>query len=171
MEKPATHPTSGHQGWHFRGRPLGLMLILGYKTVWGIFEVGAGLLAFFSSRLIMNELIEDPQDMFLTWLLAHAHVDTSGLRKIGIFVVIVGITNLILAAGMWYRSWKIRNVMLVFFAAVTAYGLFHLTEKPTVPNAAFVLIDLLITFYLWRLLPKHLVADTQTQLGAPGGSD
>jgi uncharacterized membrane protein len=159
MDRSTTTAAAEHRGWHFRGRPLGLLLIFGYKLVWGIFEVAAGTLAFFSSRLIMNELIEDPQDVFLTWLLTHAHIDTSGLRKIGVFIVIVGITNLLLAAGLWYRSWKLRNVLLIFYSALAAYGLFHLSEKPTVPNAAFVLIDLLITFYLWKLLPKHLVAD------------
>ena len=158
MEQPVV-TAAEHRGWHFRGRPLGLMLILGYKAVWGMFGVAAGTLTFFSSNFITNELIEDPQDLFLNWLLTHAHVDTGSLKKIGVFFVIVGITNLILATGLWYRSWKIRNVMLVFFAAVTAYGIFHLSEKPTLPNTAFVLVDLFITFYLWKMLPKHLIAD------------
>jgi len=159
MDRPAANITPEHRGWHFRGRPLGLMLILGYKAVWGMFGVAAGTLTFFSSNFIANELIEDPQDLFLNWLLEHAHVDTGGLKKIGAFFILVGTVNLILAAGLWYRSWKIRNVMLVFFLAVTAYGVYHLSEKTTVTNAAFVLIDLLISFYLWKILPKHLKVD------------
>jgi uncharacterized membrane protein len=148
--------TQEHAGPHPFGRPLGLVLIVGYKAIWGIVELTAGLALLFSKRLIAIELAEDPQDLFINWLISHVHLDERTAISAGVVLVVLALIKLLLAVGIWSRSWRFRNISLVFFSLVAVYGLYHLATKFTAANALALLADVFIVFYLWRILPKHL---------------
>lgn len=141
-------------GLHFAGRPLGLVLLVLYKGLWGTLEVGAGVLVLFSYRIFSGELIEDPQDMFVNWLFAHIGV-TQALH-IGTVIILLGIIKIMIALGVWYRSWAMRNAALVFFGAAGAFGAYELSVHLTMFRASALLVDLFLLWYFWIVLPKHL---------------
>lgn len=143
-------------GPHPFGRPLGLVLIVAYKSIWGLVELAAGLALLFSKRLIANELAEDPQDLFINWLLSHVHVNERAAISAGALLVVLAIVKLILAAGIWSRSWRFRNAALIFFSLVAVYGSYHLLSKFNALNLLALLADVFIVFYLWKVLPDHL---------------
>ncbi len=144
------------RGTHVFGRPLGLVLIAAYKALWGSAEIGAGLLLIFSSRIIAGELAKDPTDLFVNWLLSHTPIKFPGVLRVGEIIVALGTVKLLLAAGMWYRSWTIRNAALVVFAIVGAFGVYDLSLKFSVWKLLATAADLFIVYYLWRIMPRHI---------------
>lgn len=144
---------------HYLGRPLGLVIIMLYKALWGTAEIVSGVVVFFSFRIIARELVEDPQDQAINWFLSHVNVSAAGARDFGLVLIALGIMKLLLAAGLWYRSWAVRNVLLVFFAAILVFGVYLLSLKFTPLKAFAVFADALVTLYLWKFLPKHLVEE------------
>lgn len=143
-------------GIHPFGRPMGLVLIVAYKAVWGLLEVAAGFLLIFSRGLVATELAEDPQDLFINWLLSHFKVDFGVAATAGAVFIGLGLVKMILAIGIWYRSWRFRLAALVFFAVIGLFGVYELSSKFTALRLAAVAADLLILYYLWKILPKHL---------------
>jgi len=143
-------------GPHPFGQPLGLVLIVAYKAIWGLTELLAGALLIFSKRLISGELAEDPQDLFINWLLSHFNVDYRAAAYTGIVFIGLALAKLVLAAGIWSRSWRFRQAALVFFSAIAVFGAYHLSVKFTALKLFAVLADLSILFYLWKVLPRHL---------------
>lgn len=138
------------------GRPPGLVLISAYKALWGLTELAVGTVLIFSRRLVTGELAEDPQDLFLNWLLARVHVDYHAAAAAGFVLLALGAIKLVLAAGIWSRSRRFRQAALMFFAATALYGAYHLSVRFSMTAAFDLLADLLILLYLWKFLPRHL---------------
>jgi uncharacterized membrane protein len=156
MDRPIEFQHGKDAGWHFYHRPLGLMLIIVYKALWGLGELSVGVAIFFSSQLIAGELIEDPQDLFTHWLLSHFSSYLTHATLIGAIVAGSGIIKLILAIGLWYRSFLIRNLAIIFFGVIGLYGLYSVIHQYSFTTLLAVIGDLLILYYLWKVLPKHL---------------
>jgi uncharacterized membrane protein len=151
-------------------RPLGLILIVFYKGVWGLVEIVLGSLALiFSSLLrhvaasdfirdlIARELAEDPQGIFINWLAAH---DPSGVLQksisLGFGLVILGIIDLAIAIAVWFRSWLIRDIGIIFFSGVAIYGIASLALSFSFFKLLAVVLNVSILFYFWQMMPKHL---------------
>ena len=144
------------RGLHIFGRPIGLVLIASYKMLWGFLEVVAGFLIIFSARLLAGELVEDPQDLFINWLLAHIEINQRAATEIGYTILGLGAIKVIIAAGLWYRSWRIRRALIIFLSMVTAFALYQLGARFSILRVLTFLIDVSILFYLWKILPHHL---------------
>lgn len=151
-------------------RPLGLILIVFYKGVWGLVEIILGSLALIFSSLIRHvaasdfihdliarELAEDPQGIFINWLAAH---DPSGILQrsisLGLGLVILGIIDLAIAIAVWFRSWLIRDIGIVFFSGVAIYGIASLAINFSFFKLLAVILNTSVLFYFWQMMPKHL---------------
>jgi uncharacterized membrane protein len=145
---------SSDRGIHVFRRPLGLVLFALYKGVWGTLEVVAGLLVLFSYQIFSRELIEDPQDLFVNWLFNHLGVEQA--ERVGAVIILLGGVKILIAIGLWYRSWRIRKVALVFLGAAALYALYEIASHFTVFRLAALGMDLVLIYYFWKILPKHL---------------
>jgi len=151
-------------------RPLGLILIVAYKGVWGLVEIILGILALIFSSvirhvaasnfihdLITRELAEDPQGIFINWLATH---DPSGILQksisLGFGLVILGVIDCGIALAVWFRSWLIRDIGIVFFSAVAIYGITSLAISFSFFKLLAVVLNISILFYFWQAMPKHL---------------
>jgi len=143
-------------GWHFNGRPLGLILIVVYKFIWGSIEVLSGILLYFSSFLIARELVEDPQDLFVNWLLTNNHINLSAAKEFGIIIGLLGLGKVLIAFGIWYRSALMRDIGIAYFSLIGAYAIFSILSHFTIFKLLTLVADLAILYYLWQILPKHL---------------
>lgn len=142
----------------YYGHPLGVVAIVLYKAVWGTLELVAGILLILTRKVVARELLDDPASSLFRLLLSRVYVSDSKVIRAGVIFMVLGAVNLLIALGMWYRSWKLRNAMLAFFMFVLAYGVEHLILHPTWLLAGGVVADGLIVYYLWAILPKHLPA-------------
>ena len=151
-------------------RPLGLILIVFYKGVLGLSEIIAGAIALIFSSLIrhaatsdffhdliVRELAEDPQGIFINWLVAH---DPSGILQesisLGWGLVILGVIDAGIALAVWFRSWLIRDIGIVLFSGVAIYGIASLAVSFSFLKLLAVVFNIFILFYFWQAMPKHL---------------
>jgi uncharacterized membrane protein len=144
------------KGLHFLDRPIGLVIIVLYKFIWGTSEILFGSLALLSPAIIRGELAEDPQDIFANWLLSHVHYNYQIFINIGLIAMAFGLVKLILAVSLWYRSWFMRKSLIIFFIIIVIFGIYYLSIKFSFFTVAGLVIDGLILYYLWKILPKHL---------------
>lgn len=144
---------------HIFGRPIGLVIAALYKAAWGMTECTSGLLLMFSGRIISGELVEDPQDLFINWLLHSANFNPLTAAHVGSLLLALGIIKLAIAAGIWFGSWKTRRVLILFLSIITAYAVFDLAEHFNILKTIAFFSDLIILLYLWKFLPKHLRRD------------
>ena len=136
-------------------RPVGLVLIVVYKAVWGMLELAAaGLIT--KSATLRGELTDDPQDQLVAWLLAHWNLQPSQLRAMSAALLVLGLVKIVLALGIWYRSWWIRDVALVTMGIAGVFALGALVVQFSLFRLVVVGTDLLIVLYLWRFLPRYL---------------
>ncbi len=140
---------------HIKGRPLGLAVIVFYKLIWGVIEMISGLLMLWSSKIIVGELIEDPQDLFINWIARHILI-IPHVSQWGVLFLILGATKLLLAVGLWYRSWAMRKALIVFFIALLLFSVYHASRSSTGIAALAALADAAVLYYLWKILPRHL---------------
>ncbi|MFA5129125.1 MAG: DUF2127 domain-containing protein [Patescibacteria group bacterium] len=151
-------------------RPIGLILIVLYKGVWGLVEIILGILALIFSSLIRHAaasdfirgliargIAEDPQGIFINWLAAH---DPSGILQksisLGLGLIILGVIDLAIAIAVWFRSWFVRDIGIVFFSGVAIYGIASLAINFSFFKLLAVVLNISILFYFWQMLPKHL---------------
>jgi uncharacterized membrane protein len=145
---------SKDRGLHFLGRPLGLVLLALYKSMWGATEMVAGVLLFFSHKIFARELIEDPQDLFVNWLFAHFGVKQA--EQMGGIILLLGAIKIALGWGLWYRSWAVRKIAIIFFIGAGFYALYEASIHLTVFRLAALCVDIFLIYYCWKVLPKHL---------------
>jgi hypothetical protein len=143
-------------GIHILHRPLGLFLVIAYKAVWGIVETISGFLIFYSTILIAKELAEDPQDRLINWIIANVHLEPKTVKELGALFIILGVSKIALAIGLWFSSKKTRDIGIAFFLLLGLFGFFTVIVSPTLFHVAVLAGDLLILWYLWKILPKHL---------------
>lgn len=156
MQHPILNrPRGQDHGWHILHRPLGLVLIVLFKGLWGLTEFASGVLIFFSSKLIAKELLEDPQDLFFNWLLEHIDFTPKEVHYIGGLVMLLGIAKIVLAFGIWHRTYIVRNLGLIFFGLLGIFGAWHAVFSFSLFKLVALMMDIAILFYFWKILPKH----------------
>lgn len=148
IRRPAPDP-----GPHILGRPPGLIAIIVYKAVWGLFETVAGILILFSYKLMAEELLEDPSDRLVNWVLDH--VTYRGSLKLGALFIILGLIKLSLAAGLFYHAKITRKLAIAFFTGVAIFGILRLLVKFSWIEFWVLGIDIFILYYFWLVLPRH----------------
>jgi uncharacterized membrane protein len=137
-------------------RPPGLVAICFYKTIWGIGEVALGFfMLFFVNGLIRQELLEDPQDIFVHFLIYGAHVRPETSASIGNLFIFFGTVKLIIALSLWFRSRKMRHVLIVFLAMITSFAFVDAIFRYTPFKIVSFIADAAILFYLWKVIPHH----------------
>jgi len=153
MSDESCRTKSADVGPHIFGRPPGLIAIITYEAALGLFQAVSGVLIFFSYRLISGELIEDPQDRFLNLLISHFSYNSS--IKLGALLIVLGLTKLALAVGLFFNAKVTRVIGLLFFGGVAVFGIYHLTLRFSAFELFVLAIDMFILWYFWRVLPKH----------------
>ncbi len=160
----------GKNDRHIFGRPAGLVAVIFYETISGVLEMMTGLLillgAYFWTRtglseaylsFVARELLDDPQDVLLNWLTSlQSHVSLRASLGVGAAILFLGLVKLAIAAGMWFKSWAVRNVAIVFFGTIALLGVYGLASRFSLWKAAAFVADVLILYYFWRVLPRHL---------------
>ena len=144
------------KGLHVLGRPVGLFAIIVYKLLWGVTELGFGMLAIFSAVLIRGELAEDPQDIFVNLLLNVTHMTPGTTAHFGVLFLVLGLTKIGIAVGLWFRSWRMRKYLLVFLGIVTVATVVDIALAWGWIKAFALIADVLVLCYLWKRLPRHL---------------
>lgn len=143
-------------GLHYRGRPIGLLLIIGYKAIWGIIEVVSGILLLYSYQIITKELIEDPQDQLARWILDHVYAtNTSHVPIVALFISF-GILKILLALCLWFRIRFVREIGLIFFSLVACFGVYSLITHFSLFILVVLAADVSALYYFLKILPKHL---------------
>lgn len=157
------------------GRPLSLVLIVAYKTVWGLVEaaLGTGVLVVVATwqhvgrnawvhALVQKELSEDPHDALISWFLAHDSTSSRHiLVQIGIVLLVLGVLKVVLAVGVWRRSWLMRDIFMILLTIGAVIGLAALGRHFSALRLTTLVLDLLVLYYLWRVLPKYLHHEVQ----------
>lgn len=141
---------------HILGRPFGLFLICLYEFVTGLFEILLGIAALLFNGILVEELAEDPGDIFINWLLNKVHFSVDTSQQIGLILLFFGIVKLLIAYGIWLRSWKLRRVMIIFFLTTTAAIIIELLFRFTWVKVFTLGVDASFLYYLWKILPHHL---------------
>jgi uncharacterized membrane protein len=169
------HPVHGtHEVF---GRPLSLVLVVGYKAFLGLVEtiVGAGLAAltlFVSApvvtsivkHVITEELSEDPQDRLANWVLTHNLPLGSRTALYASLVVLgLGVLKLVVAVGIWRRSFAARNITMALVGILGLFGVAELMHSFSWFKVVTVTIDVVLFYYLWRILPRYLVAPSVSE--------
>jgi uncharacterized membrane protein len=139
-----------------RDRPLGLILIVAYKAIWGTLEIAAGISVGWVPSLLEARLADDPQDQLANWLVAHAPLDPAHIRAATFGLIALGLLKWVLAVGIWRRSWLVRDLALLVLGVAGVFGLVSLAAHATWFRLMVVVTDLLIVLYIWRFLPRHL---------------
>ncbi len=135
-------------------RPVGLIAICFVKAVWGISQMilglGAIILTWIFRRLAEGELV---QKLF-------SYFDPRGILEtsvtFGWIVFLLGAVDLAIALGVWFGSWAVRNVGLVFFSGLSVWSLYHLSLDFSFFKIVVLLFDFFTLFYFWQILPKSL---------------
>jgi uncharacterized membrane protein len=131
-------------------------VVIFYKLVWGISECIIGLVLLTSRGFINKELSEDPQDIFANWALNQIHLNPTTTRNFGILMIILGIAKILIAAGVWHSSWKMRHFLMWFLSIITLYALGDILIHYSDLRLFTLCSDLAILFYLWKILPSHI---------------
>lgn len=139
-----------------RDRPLGLILIVAYKAIWGTLEIAAGISVHWVPQLLAARLADDPQDQLANWLQTHVPLEPEHLRLAIFGLLALGILKWALAIGIWRRSWLVRDLALLVMGIAGVFAIVGLAAHATLFRLFVVLTDLLIVVYIWRFLPRHL---------------
>lgn len=143
-------------GLHIADRPMGLLLIMAYKGIWGIVETASGAFFFLSQGYIAKELAEDPQDQLANWLLSFIEKNSIDTHILGSIFVGIGFTKILLAICLWYRFSAIREIGIAFFSLIGVYGVYHISTRFSFITLFVLLLDLCSLYYFWKILPTHL---------------
>lgn len=156
-----SHRAKTDQGRHYLDRPVGLLLIIAYKGIWGVLEILSGWLLLYSYRLFTHELLLDPQNLLTFRILRTIHIAPLDTLYLGLLFIGFGAMKLLLAVCLWHRIAIIREFGLVVFGLVGLYGLYHLSFHFSWITLIAFLLDVLTLVYFWKLLPKHLNRDQE----------
>ena len=138
------------------GRPLPFVLIIAYKAGWGFLEVVAGTLILLSWRIITRELVEDPNDLFLNWLLLHFPFGPSQALPLGAAIATFGVAKIALAVGLWFHPHLTRQIAIVFLIGVAIFGIYTSVHAFSLFKIVALGVELLILAYFIFVLPRHL---------------
>ena len=139
-----------------RDRPLGVFLIVVYKLVWGVLDVLAGAFLHKMPAFLHAQAAADPENQLARWLLRHAPIDPGHLMAITLVLLAVGVGKIVLAFGIWYKSWLIRDLAVWVLALGGLVAIGAMIHHFTLVRLIALGIDLVILWYLWRKLPRYL---------------
>ncbi len=143
-------------------------MLIFYKLLLAVIEVLAGGLcligAFFVkhtniaaviAKTATNENLDQAVNWTVQWLV-HSKIEYQLIVQIGILLIAFGVFNILLAIGVWFKSKKMRTIALFVFGALSIYGVIELIHSFTVFDLISLLLDLIVLYYFWKILPKHL---------------
>ena len=149
---------SGWLDWTFE-------VALIFKGLDGLLEVAGGFLLLVMSKETLNgwlvgltqhELSEDPHDLVFSHLLsAGQHVLTSSLTFAALYLLIHGLTKVVLVAavmrdGLWAYPW-----MIGFLLAFIGYQLYLMAVGPSWGVALLTVFDCFMVWLTWREYQKR----------------
>lgn len=144
------------------GRPLILAFLAFYKVSRGAFEILVGTFMLFSQEILSEAVAKDPQNTLASWLFANLGVEQS--HKLGIFLILLGVTSLIIGMGIWYGSWFLRKVAIVLLGATVAFGIYDIVSSLSMVKFGELIMNIFLIWYFWNVLPKYLHAESDVKL-------
>jgi uncharacterized membrane protein len=156
------------KSFSFFGRSSSLLMLIFYKLLLAVIEVLAGsvclIAAFFAKHLALVDVIKktataDDLDRAVSWLVQQLIVfkaDYQIIQHVGIILIAFGLFNVLLAVGVWFKSHKMRQIALVVFGGLSLYGAYEIYLDFSTLNLISLILDLIIFYYFWRVLPRHL---------------
>ncbi len=147
-----------------RTRLAGLIIV--YKLVLGLIELGGGLaLTFFGSQLearamfmIYRELSEDPHDVLASLIV---RIIPNLFTHHAIFVVsliLLGLTKIAGAIGLFYKkNWGV-DLLVCMTAVMAPFQLISILTHPALFDVLYLLAGVLIALYLIRFQPRAWVS-------------
>ncbi|HCU47510.1 MAG: hypothetical protein UW01_C0020G0004 [Candidatus Nomurabacteria bacterium GW2011_GWA2_43_66] len=154
-------------------RPLSLRLVVLYKFILGLVELIFGssfvLLTLGAQevsssgvvqKIISKELGEDPNDLFVHWLLTHnLPFPISTALHLSLLVLALGIIKLIIAYSIWQHSHKAKILSIILVSALGIGGMIEIWQNFGWFKVVATIIDFLLLYYLAFVLPKHIEQD------------
>ena len=143
-------------------------MLIFYKLLLAVIEVMAGILfllgAFFIehanvARVISASTNSGQLDSFVNWMfqtLMSFKLEYPIILHIGLLLIAFGAFNVLLAIGVWFKSQKMRRLALVVFGGLALYSIIQLFESFSVFDLMSLILDLILLYYFWRILPKHI---------------
>lgn len=157
-----------HHSYSFMGRSSQLLGMIFYKLMLALVEMLAGALcllgAFFARHpsLLGNiDLVatEDHLDRFVKWLVHYivdSQIGDELLLHAGLILIAFGLLKIFISLGLWFKSYKMRNIGILIFASLASYSTYHLFIEFSVIRVIALASDLFFVYYFWKVLPKHL---------------
>ena len=152
----------------FFGRSTSLLLLIFYKLLLAAIEMLAGILFLFAAFFIKHISVaatissipnKDDLARFTDWLIQHLlalNIDYELVLHIGLVLVALGFFKVFVAVGLWFKSHKMRTIALVIFGGLSLYSAYELYLDFSVFRSISLVLDLVIVYYFWRILPRHL---------------
>lgn len=143
-------------------------MLIFYKLLLAVIEMLAGALcliaAFFAEHPNLAVVIEKTAtqsnlDRFVNWLvqeLMRFKADHEIITHVGLLLIAFGLFNILLAIGVWFKSRKMRTIALVVFGGLSLYSIITLIQSFNVLDLVSLILDLIVLYYFWRILPRHL---------------
>lgn len=136
--------------------------IIAYKFILGLLEtlLGLGMLLFGSkiSELYINftnsELLEEPHELLALVLQSIVPFILEHQGTIILILLLLGITKVIGAIGLWYRKHWGLDILMVVTIILLPFELFSIALHPSLTKTAFFVINMLIALYLVNFNPK-----------------
>jgi uncharacterized membrane protein len=131
-----------------------------FKGVFALFEILAGILAYFVTQqsllnfvtaITQDELVEDPKDLVANFLLKTArHMSVGSQAFVAFYLLSHGVIKLFLIIGLLRgRLWYYPSSMVVFGLFV-AYQLYRFTFTNSFWLMLITIIDVIVIWLTWH---------------------
>ena len=156
-------------------KAISLRLVVLYKLILGLVEIILGtifvVLALgvqsvatggFIQKVIAKELGEDPNDIFLHWILTHnLPFPIRTALHLSLLLVILGIVKLVIAYGIWQHSHRAKILTIILVLSLGIGGLVEIISNFSWFKILATSIDFVLLYYLVFVLPKHTTIVSQ----------
>ena len=92
-----------------------------------------------------NELIEDPNDIFMNFLISHIHAFSVSSQQFAIIYLLVhGIIKLVVICLLWVKKLWAYPLSIVVFAGFVVYQMYHYVSSHSVMLLILTAVDLIM---------------------------
>ena len=132
------------------GFQVGLIL----KGLFAISEIIGGIAIIFLnpdkvnqliSVITKNELIEDPNDIFMNFLLSHIHAFSVNSQQFAIIYLLAhGIIKLVVICLLWAKKTWAYPLSIIVFTGFIVYQMYHYTSSHSVMLLVLTAVDIIM---------------------------
>ncbi len=139
------------------------------KGVDGLLETIGGILLFFikpeqlttTIRFItQRELIEDPKDIIVNYLLNASHNFSFSFLFVAVYLLLHGIIKIIIVIGLLKNKLWAYPLGIIVFSVFVLYQFYQYTQSHSMSLIIFTIFDIfviLLTWHEYKLIKKNLI--------------